>query len=600
MADKKRMPVNFYQINPTIAADDSFDEVVDRIKLILTNRGDRFNEQPLTSHPYDGFQLRALHAEKISVPKWRPFISELFPDESPICSCRNITQSFILFIGYNSSIYVLVGGSGSFAIDEFVSDTFGIDIITRLIDKTDPVIKSFQNRGVTGILLGQTKHFRSERRLSDENQFGQIYKAVNAELNQKILKEIFGFKKSELKRNVSGCLAKTSFQINISIDLKKTLKVTRKLDALLTRPVNFSINSVELLNKKSDKNLIAALEEEMIRTLFTACKNNQQTDFELVNKYLDKYLSASGYQVTGGGKTNTLSFDHRPKFEEIQNKFRMKGTLVLDDLLHYKHSLLTSVLTSVDDDGTVLTKGSILSHLNGEIAFGGKTYFYIDSNWYKIRTTFIQDLNQELKLKLNEYWDDMLLPHDFNLVENEAEYNDSYINSPNTIVLDTLVPENIELCDILQYSDEAIYLFHVKRGFDNRFRNLAAQVLIAAKRLEHDMKTGLKYVGKMQTAISNAKESASFRQQRLGEQFIPSNGLPELFRGRKYKEICFCLAFVDDNDGEQRSLRDDLLSFKSNIAKYALLELMKEVSATGFTFKILQLRRQNLDSEKVA
>lgn len=66
--------------------------------------------------------------------------------------------------------------------------------------------------------------------------------------------------------------------------------------------------------------------------------------------------------------------------------------------------------------------------------------------------------------------------------------------SANTLVFDTVTPENIEACDILKWDDEFVYVIHVKKGFDTSMRDLAAQVSITAKRIRNDRKTDYDYL----------------------------------------------------------------------------------------------------------
>jgi len=589
MAEKKKMLVTFYQIAPHQIGDDNFNDVVNRIKRLINGQSEKYTEQTLAQDNFGQFNIRVFYAAKTSVPKWRPFISDIVTQDSAIGKCYNTSQSFLLFVGYKDRIFAITGGAGSFAIDGYISQTFGIDVITRLIDKTSPVIKSFQNRGVTGTLLGQTKHFRTDRRLADENQFGQIYKEVKADLNKKILTTVFGFKASDLKRDVSGCLAKTSFQISKSMDFNSFLKVIANLNTLLDKPINFSINSVEMISRKKSILLIGRLEEALLNTLYNSCLSDEESDFDFTHREFDKYLRAAYYRILEGGNS-LLEFTSSPTLTEIQKRLKNKGKLLMDDAYQYKHSLLNLHVDSMDDDGNISTHGTVMSHLHGEIFYEGHSYFFIDGEWYRVGPNFIAELNNELKLLLDEHWDESLINESFDLKEDEGIYNARFIDTPGVLVLDTITPENIESCDLLKYDANSIYLIHVKKGFNNMVRDLAAQVLIAAKRIQQDRKSGFEYIKELQDMTLNGKNSKSDLKRKLAGQTFPEGGLLQLFDSRKNKQICFCLAFVDTAE-KSRNLKNDLTSFRSNIAKYALLELMKEINALGFDFRVIQLKK---------
>jgi len=590
MLEKKTMPVTFYLIAEHLTAEESFKDVVDRIMHTINGGLERYTEQRLSDNDFGKFSIRVFHATKQSRPRWRPFISNFVAQDSSINKCFILSQSFLLFVSYNNKVFAVTGGAGSFEIDPFVSQTFGMDIITRLIEKNSPVIKSLQHRRITGILLGQTKQFRADRKLAEETQFGQIYKEVSAQLDKKLLVSVLGFKAAELKREVTGCLARSSFRINKSLGDNEFFRIIKRFDILLDKPANFSINSVELISRKKMLPLIAQLEETRLRLLYNSYLNDLEPDFDFTNKELDKYLNAVYYRICLVDES--IDFDFRPTFKDIQKKLKKKDRILCSDVFEFKHSVLKLMIESMDADGKVLTRGTIESHLHGEVDFEGRTYFIIDGEWYRVSSRFIKDLNDELKPLLEQHWDDKILTNSFDQLKREGEYNLSFIGTPGTLVFDTVVPENIEACDILKYSTDMVCLIHVKKGFNNMIRDLAAQVLMAAKRLENDINSGFTYIKKLESMTKAGKHSKSQMRRALAEQTFPDNGLLDVFKGKKTRQICFCLAFVDVSE-EQRNLKDNLVSFGSNIAKYSLLELIKEITAIGFDFRVIQLNRED-------
>lgn len=586
MTEKAKMPVSFYQVGTNFIGDDSFDEVVDTMKRLINAHSQKFVEQKLSKADLGEFKVRVFHATNISAPKWRSFIREIVTDDSPIKSCQNTTQSFLLFVGHKDRIFAVTGGAGFFAVDQFVSQTFGIDVITRLIDKTTPVIKSLENRGVTGTLMAQAKYFRADSRLSDESQFGQIYKAVRAELDKKILTSVFGFRPADLKREVSGCLAKNSFKINKSLGYDDFFRIVGNLNSLLDKPANFTINSVEQISKKKSPTLIRNLDETLISLLYNSCEKDEEPDFDFTHWEIDKYVQAAYYKITID--KDVFEFYDRPTLLQILRKLKTKDRLLMHDEYEFKCSVLDQRLQSINEDGVLLTQGTVLSHLHGEIFFDGRSYFIIDGEWYRVSAGFANELNDELKLFLEQHWDETIIDLPFDHNNDEGVYNSSFIGKPGILVFDTIVPENIEPCDLLKYDANSICLIHVKKGFNNMIRDLASQIKLAAKRLQHDRKHDFAYITALEDLVKEGRKSSSELKRRLAGQSFPPGGLSELFKGVRDKQICFCLAFVDTVD-KPRKLKDNLTSFRSNIAKYSLLELIKEINAMGFDFKIVQL-----------
>ena len=82
------------------------------------------------------------------------------------------------------------------------------------------------------------------------------------------------------------------------------------------------------------------------------------------------------------------------------------------------------------------------------------------------------------------------LPWSKSIIRTEKKYNLQYDLIENYIVLDTITPDGVELCDIMLIEEDKIYLIHVKYGFDASLRELSNQIMLSAKRLYDDSKSG--------------------------------------------------------------------------------------------------------------
>lgn len=270
ITDKTKMPIGIYQIDKLefekLGFDDLTELIIQKINSDEEETAFHFKEQPLAENDIKNYEIKIYHALKSRWPKWRTFFKNIVANEADINKSRNMYSSFIAFISYNDDIFAISGGLGNFSLPRFAVQDFGMEILVRIIKKDHKVIKGLQDRGVTGNILGQTKFYRGDQRFADEDQFGKIYKQVKAELNKEILIKIFGFSKNDLKRKVSGCLAKTSFQINKRIDFETLLTVISKFSEILKKERNFSLNKVTQISKRSNngKKLIEILENNLI------------------------------------------------------------------------------------------------------------------------------------------------------------------------------------------------------------------------------------------------------------------------------------------------------------------------------------------------
>lgn len=243
----------------------------------------------------------------------------------------------------------------------------------RLFQRQHKVVKSILERGVTGIVLGQTRFYRGDQRFSDENEFGKIYKQVQAELHRKILTDGFGFKQEELKRKVSGCLAKSYFQISKAVDFSTLLRLISRFAQILKPEKNFSLNKVNHLSKRVKKNekLIEQLNERLVEILYSNCMDEVDPDFDFCHQQFDKYRLAAVFTLKLHGN-ETIEFDEPIDFPILLKKLKDEDRLVLDDATHFKWSVLELYIETADGGGVVLTNGKVIEHLHGEVNLNGQ------------------------------------------------------------------------------------------------------------------------------------------------------------------------------------------------------------------------------------
>ncbi len=341
---------------------------------------------------------------------------------------------------------------------------------------------------------------------SDENQFGKIFKQVQAELNKQLLKDTFGFSDKQLKRSKSVCMAKDSFQISKSVDFNTMLILVSKLAVIMNKKPRFSLNKVEHLSKRKTQNLqlIEKLESWAINVLYNDCIKGDAPDVDFCHSKFDTFLSADIVQILIE-KGDPIEVPKHSTFGDIVRLLKKNGDYFDEDECFFKVSVLDRIIVSYDNDGQKLTSGSVFEHVHGEFTYDNKTYFLIDKEWYTIRPSFIKDLNEECTESLKYTWNNTILTESFNIKERESTYNQKYLNRNNYYVFDTITPSNIEACDVMKYDDTSIQLIHVKKGFDNSIRDLTSQITISAKLIQQDLRTGFGYIERVQKLTQKSK-----------------------------------------------------------------------------------------------
>jgi uncharacterized protein (TIGR04141 family) len=589
MSDSSKLPITIYEIEREQFEKLNADDTVGEIARRLRENGTNLTDINLGNQDFREFTVNLYSFSKLYPPTWLKFLAPIIHTNDTILKSKNKVFSFIGFIAYKKRIYAIAGGYGSFEIEQFTKPDLGLEIIVKLFDRDSRVIKSIQQRGVTGIVLGQTRFYRGDQRFSDENQFGQIFKLVQAELDRHHLVTSFGFSKDDLRKETAGCIAKSSFKINKAINFDELLNLIKKIDDILDGPSKFTLNKVVHLRGRRFEELVEKLNEEMYKQVFNEYKAGNVPDFEICHSNFEQYLTAESYILELSSKEYG-EYHHRPNWEQLIKDIKDKKFIEDKDEIDFKHSVLFRKLASYDSGGNRVTYDTLFDHLNGELVYKGNSFFHIDKGWYRIDPTFIDDLNTQCESMLkDDVWDTTTITKKFDIKKDEDVFNQSYLGMSGCLVLDTITPENIECCDILMYEPDHITFVHVKKGFNNTMRDLAAQVSIAAKRVRETIYSDYKYFEKVEAMAKTSVRKDSLRIAIAGQPF-PAKGIVNLFKQSPRPKMTFCLAFVDTAT-TKRSLLTDIRKFGSNIAKYSLIELAQDLRLMNFDFKVVQIQK---------
>ena len=524
-------------------------------------------------------------------PRWLGFFSEVVSKGEDLLKSYNTFSTFLVFIGFKKNIYAISGGSGNTVLERYSVSNLGTEVLTRLIQKDEKVITSLKDRSFVGNILGESRIYKDDQRLTDEDQFGKIYNHVKAGLNREILTKIFRFSKHDLTRRTANCIAHSSFQINKRISFEKLLEIIERIDWLFEtkKQPNFTLNDVIHIDnrKPSNQQLREKLELEFKSQIYNKYMKKEELDFDFCHKKYEEYYNAHEYIATRDRK-KIINTSDRLTFSSVLSAVRDNGFLLTDSLNEFIYSFMDVKIETFDELGERATSGSLFEHLNGEIKYEGTTYFYLGTEWYRVKLEFIEQLNRDCKDSLRQMLDKSLLKLPFR-EKIEDDYVSKFLGRPGAYVLHKVLYENIELCDLLLHDRNTIYLVHIKQGFNHSVRELASQVSMAARHLMHDRKTNCKLISKLETKLLRLKGNKNIYLDAVGNQKMPPKGLAGLFNNIiNDNQIIFCLAFVDKGT-TKRDILNDLEDFDSSIAKYSVLELKKALMSYGFGFKIIQL-----------
>lgn len=560
------------------------------ISKIIESKG--FIKQLLLTKTLQDYKLNLYYKKKKSLPPWKSFLSPITESNEEILK-NQYAEGFILLLTSKTSdkTYAITGGIGYFAIQEYINSDYGIDVLSRIIRKEDKIIKSTKEKSVIGGILGTIKFYRSSFNLFESESFGKIYQELRTNLATNILINTFGFTDDEIKRG-SFCIAKSSFNIAKAISIEHLIKIISGTEEILETESAISINNVKKIPKKRNTELIKKLEKELANQLYNRYVSNQNhPSFDLCHKNFEQYLTADKYIVIRSSSKKNIFQDYA--FEDLRDADSFFEKLKLTPAPPQNSDTLFKLLNNLriltkDGEDQWVTGGSFLSHILGDIELDGKKYFYIENIWYEINPDFIADLNSSCLSFISQNYIDSLSLMNWPSSEDEKDYNLSHLGLANTLVLDRVLNENIELCDILKWDAENLYLIHVKSGFGNTVRDLASQIFIASSRLKQDISAKKVFIEGIYDSLVSKSNGTSEDFKKIGaqSQSISKNDFKALFK----KNPIFVLAVYDTaTDSRDRSIRN-IEEFKSSIAKFSISELVKDMRSIDVRFQITQIK----------
>ncbi len=601
---------------------------INKVKKKLKDKGyeeKKIDDKIKTKFNNYNFDLYCISKE--IEPAWKKFTRNLVKKTEEKRENKRKVEGFVFLISKEDKkdkkkfFYVFTGGIGYFAIKEFIDQSFGIEILEKLLEPSFKTIKSVKDKNiVSNNLIGSSKYFRGLNALYDTEEFGSIYQELTVKLTDEFFekfKEIINktsdkfsttFNKTYVeniskKLKNSHCIAKSSFKIQKSMELKEILLIIESLHSITKQPSN-KVNFINSMHPVKDKGRIEELNGELWKKL---CAKKEPLKFTICHKDIEEFWNAEKYTLIkekkkDGNRKEDFNIDKikqkikkqikQYKEQEIPNKGQQKDE-------NWK-ILKNWKIVTFDSENNQLTTGSIYEHLICEISYNKKNYFMINGDWYYLVDNFVKNLNERCKNLINEHWINASKIFDGEKwkrkkkgkkegnLEDEKEFNKRFKDKKkfkNFIVLDRkITKENIELCDILKYDNNKTYLIHVKKGFDQNMRDLCAQIYISAKRVYQTLKgQGSKtdFLGKFYDKLSKNKSS----ETEIGN--IGRDAFIKLFKPEK---IIFVAAIVDKSSpNTQRKINKNIKEFKSNTAKFSLCNLLRDMKNIGMNLKITQI-----------
>lgn len=398
---------------------------------------------------------------------------------------KNQMQHLVCFAIVDDELYAYTAGQSAVVFERFVDISFPIEVGRRI---AKPEVKGARSSQITGSTLASTVHFRDPRRITYTESLENVWTALSGQLRDSILGEpallsVFG-PKTKIRLDVTSAV-KLGPRIETPEKLVEIIRwLAEKAEADLPADDGWgALDAIKLLNPRKRKDLIGRLKLTLAQKVFSA---RDYSNLVVSHAEASLYDNATRY-VVRQGRAEVYEGEIRPELPDIVGGMDVD----VEDLVRNLDSVV--IRTENTDYGAGFeTRGSLLTHLHGEVRHDGKTFFLLSGKWYEVDAVYIDQVTKDFFTILG----DLDLPRtkigmrEWKSAHSEGEYNQTSISAPTFINGDRVLTDNVELFDGLASDGETTYLVHVKRGFDVKVRDVRSQVINSAQIIENDLRAG--------------------------------------------------------------------------------------------------------------
>ena len=384
-------------------------------------------------------------------------------------------------------------------------------------------------------------------------------------------------------------LAKDSVKLGKAITLKELDTLLGSIIKLREKP-GYSINPFYQLNKYDRR--IDILNIELIEEFKNLLKDpNNSPNLQIIPFY--QVLDSHYIEIDGD---NLKSYQTT---EDIISYLQRSISLDKESYDILQIIKRTNLIGELEGEDGI--HNSLYNHLDIKVSFENNTYWLMNGNWYFLERRFMEDINTKFLEKItNEYNMDFTLDpiNIWPSQDSEGEFNFGHNEIPNVFVLDKILYENIEICDLLILKQDEIYFIHVKNGLDGEVRVLSDQIENAMRVLNdaktHDIGILDEYyqsiINKIKDSDTEIETDISVAARKFKDRFPNKESFANTINERN---ITFVFAYrpLDSHDFYRPQ------TIQSTAAKLSMLNLVKAKNNYDFGLEFLRINN-TITSEK--
>jgi uncharacterized protein (TIGR04141 family) len=536
------------------------------------------------SYSYNA-KLFVLNTEE-KTPDWINFANTITLDDKELEGFKNRYSSFLLFVYDEDSVFAISKGYyGHHLLGEHIDIFFGMEILSRLIDKSSTEIRQIEDRALFGSELGAQRFFRENYSLAYDDDFGKIYKSMLASIKEEDFAKLGIVKKRETTRQVS-ISGSSSLEISTNYDYKELLnRITKIKRLLLTNGEDF--NQFYRVPQKELSLIRDNLGEEIIKMAYKKYLDSEEVDF--YHPEIFEYLSSSVTEFTNQdiGTSVEIEMSSSKRFKDLIDEIG-EDIIDISSEENFSNSLINTYGSYKLNEGSNYIKPvSLNKWISGEVEFNGKKYFKVDNQWYAYKDSLDILLNERFNNTNFESLAPIIKLKDWDRNENPSEglFNESFITTPGYIVTDRTYMSHIEVSDLIRVTDKELFFYHVKKGLGQDMRVLSNQIINASRYLKFAIdETENNSLSSYFTSISNKYyESGNIKYIETdgNEIELDLDGFIGLMKSNR--KINFVFVYATNSN---LTINQEIINTDSRIAKLSLIYTLRDMKRTDFDFLI--------------
>ncbi len=439
-----------------------------------------------------------------NVAKWKEFIEAFFLHENVSEDVfKTKFPSYIILKEIDNSIYFMTAGLANSIFSNYKEKTFGLDLVPKLIEEDDSIIKHIADHRVYG-------------NRNNVNYVNRIESAFNNEISyEAIYKEMGITAKKDIQRKIGLYVSEDSNDTPISFGAG--VHIGKRISA---NELNNIINTINILYRDDTKinfalgYIVDANRKGMKQSAIT------ENYFEAIDNGTGEIELSYNYELSYNIKDYILVNSKNAELVDVMQKSGVNTLTSIDDIIkiiRYEQSRGKKSRNFMKNYALSFNyqKIKFFDLLEVSHQFNETQVYLIDGIWYVFDTTYLEYLNRKYNALIEEsksHYNGKLLTIDVKFLDkkfiNENELKKSIENSTILIDSDEKYYKGIEIADAIYCQENTIYLFHNKSSFDAKgCRDLLGQIDTSSNILLHMMSNYLENFDDTNRYVNDLKKN---------------------------------------------------------------------------------------------